>query len=84
MLEASSQYEVFRVIQIGLLCVQEYPEDRPSMTSVVLMLNSKIALPKPKKPGFFMERKQHEENCSENKPILYVSNDFSITTVAPR
>ncbi|KAK1359576.1 Receptor-like serine/threonine-protein kinase [Heracleum sosnowskyi] len=83
-LESGSQYEVFRVIQIGLLCVQEYPEDRPNMTSVVVLLNSKIALPKPKKPGFFTERKQHEDNCSENKPMLCSSIDLSITTIAPR
>ncbi|MQL84469.1 hypothetical protein Taro_016954 [Colocasia esculenta] len=32
--------EVRRCIHIGLLCVQEAPEDRPTMTSVVLMLSS--------------------------------------------
>lgn len=32
--------EVMKYIQIGLLCVQEDASDRPSMASVVLMLNS--------------------------------------------
>ncbi|KAJ0983535.1 hypothetical protein J5N97_011790 [Dioscorea zingiberensis] len=41
--------EVFRCIKVGLLCVQERPEDRPTMSSVVLMLGSENALlPNPK------------------------------------
>ncbi|KAJ0103552.1 hypothetical protein Patl1_04483 [Pistacia atlantica] len=44
--------EVTRCIHISLLCVQQHPEDRPSMSSVVLMLGSEIALPQPKQPGF--------------------------------
>nr|XP_017241530.1 PREDICTED: G-type lectin S-receptor-like serine/threonine-protein kinase At4g27290 isoform X3 [Daucus carota subsp. sativus] len=83
-LESSSEYEVFRVIQIGLLCVQEYPDDRPDMSSVVLMLNSKIALPKPHKPGFFLERRRNENNHSECPQMLSLSSDFCITTVRPR
>ncbi|KAK1391724.1 Receptor-like serine/threonine-protein kinase [Heracleum sosnowskyi] len=83
-LESSSQCEVFRVIQIGLLCVQEYPEDRPDMSSVVLMLNSKIELPEPQKPGFFTERKRHRKDCSNSTNMLSSSSDYSITTVGPR
>ncbi|GMP81190.1 hypothetical protein CsSME_00035982 [Camellia sinensis var. sinensis] len=37
--------EVLRLIHVGLLCVQESPEDRPSMSSVVMMLCSEGALP---------------------------------------
>lgn len=75
---------MFRVIQIGLLCVQEYPEDRPNMSSVVLMLNSNIAMPKPKKPGFFTQRNHHENDYSQTKPMLSSSNNLSITAVEPR
>lgn len=81
---SSNQNEVFRVIQIGLLCVQQYPEDRPSMSSVVLMLNSKMALIHPKQPGFFTERKRHEADYSSTKPILSSSNEITVTVVAPR
>ncbi|KAK1390801.1 Receptor-like serine/threonine-protein kinase [Heracleum sosnowskyi] len=80
----SSQHEVFQVIQIGLLSVQEYPEDRPDMSSVVLMLNSKTALSKPKHPGFFTARKRHANDYSPSEPMLSSSNDYSITMVAPR
>ncbi|PRQ31289.1 putative protein kinase RLK-Pelle-DLSV family [Rosa chinensis] len=36
----SSRYDIIRCIHIGLLCVQENVNDRPTMTSVVSMLNS--------------------------------------------
>ena len=48
--------EVLRCIQVGLLCVQQHPDDRPTMPSVILMLGSNNELPKPKQPGFFLSR----------------------------
>lgn len=48
--------EVLRSIHIGLLCVQQSPDDRPNMSSVVLMLGSEGELPEPTQPGFFTER----------------------------
>lgn len=47
--------ELLRSIHVGLLCVQRCPDDRPSMSSVILMLGSEGALPQPKEPGFFSE-----------------------------
>ncbi|XP_042022967.1 G-type lectin S-receptor-like serine/threonine-protein kinase At4g03230 [Salvia splendens] len=45
--------KALRYINVGLLCVQENPNDRPNMLSVVSMLSSEIAtLPPPKKPAF--------------------------------
>ncbi|WOG87002.1 hypothetical protein DCAR_0206222 [Daucus carota subsp. sativus] len=52
------QFELFRVIQIGLLCVQPCPEDRPSMSMVVEMLNSDTEVPQPKEPDFINIRHQ--------------------------
>ncbi|CAL1397718.1 unnamed protein product [Linum trigynum] len=47
--------EVARCIHIGLLCVQEYVNDRPTMATVALMLTSQsMTLPLPSKPAFFM------------------------------
>ncbi|GFP80333.1 g-type lectin s-receptor-like serine/threonine-protein kinase at4g27290 [Phtheirospermum japonicum] len=48
--------EVERSIHVGLLCVQERPDDRPSMSSVVFMLGNDVELPPAKQPGFFTER----------------------------
>ncbi|XP_072950999.1 cysteine-rich receptor-like protein kinase 10 [Typha angustifolia] len=43
---------VLRCIHISLLCVQEEPSERPTMSSVILMLSSSsISLPTPKPPS---------------------------------
>ena len=40
-------------IQVALLCVQENPEDRPTMSDVISMLGSdRSLLPSPKQPAF--------------------------------
>lgn len=46
--------ELERFIEIGLLCAQEVPEDRPTMPDVLEMLNGEDNLPTPKKPGFII------------------------------
>ncbi|RVW68700.1 G-type lectin S-receptor-like serine/threonine-protein kinase [Vitis vinifera] len=56
--------EVLRSIHVGLLCVQRSPDDRPSMSSVILMLGSEGALPQPKRPGFFCETPMPEANSN--------------------
>ena len=46
-------HEVLRCIHVGLLCVQGRPDDRPLMSSVMLMLESESALlPAPKQPAY--------------------------------
>ena len=66
---------------MGLLCVQRVPEDRPSMSSVVLMLSSDVALPPPKQPGFYIERSVPE---SPSRTLLCSANTFSTTLIEPR
>lgn len=44
--------ELLLCIQVGLLCVQENPEERPTMSDVVSMLgNERAVLPAPKQPA---------------------------------
>ncbi|KAK1392358.1 G-type lectin S-receptor-like serine/threonine-protein kinase SD1-1 [Heracleum sosnowskyi] len=81
--ESSEQYEMRRVILIGLLCVQQYPEDRPDMSSVLMMLSSQVSLPRPKQPGFFTERRLNEANSSHSKDDLS-SYSQTNTFFAPR
>ncbi|KAL5972812.1 hypothetical protein ACLOJK_039618 [Asimina triloba] len=51
--ESRSGIEVMRCIHIGLLCVQEDVSDRPTMSTVVLMLSSlSTTIPTPSKPTF--------------------------------
>lgn len=49
--------EVLRCVQVGLLCVQERPEDRPHMATVFLMLaNLSAVMPQPRHPGYCSDR----------------------------
>ncbi|XP_021294100.1 cysteine-rich receptor-like protein kinase 10 [Herrania umbratica] len=55
-LRDGSRNEILRCIHIGLLCVQENVANRPTMATVVLMLNSfSISLPMPSQPAYFMD-----------------------------
>ncbi|CAA2953891.1 G-type lectin S-receptor-like serine threonine-kinase At4g27290 isoform X2 [Olea europaea subsp. europaea] len=54
--ETTNLFEVLRLIHVGLLCVQQCPDDRPSMASVVAMLGNDAALPQANQPGFFAGR----------------------------
>ncbi|KAJ8446136.1 hypothetical protein Cgig2_000933 [Carnegiea gigantea] len=77
----ASQME--RSIQMGLLCVQQHPDDRPSISLVNVMLTSDCELPEPKEPGFYIQRNvPHESASSRTKSI---SNDqMTITTLHGR
>ncbi|KAL5549049.1 hypothetical protein UlMin_004280 [Ulmus minor] len=61
-----SDSEVLRCIHVSLLCVQQHPEDRPTMSSVVFMLGSQTALAQPDHPGFFIAKRTVEVNDSSS------------------
>ncbi|TQE13628.1 hypothetical protein C1H46_000635 [Malus baccata] len=73
--------EVIRCLHVGLLCVQRVPENRPSMSSVVLMLSSGDVLPPPKQPGSYTERSVHE---SPTMTLPSSENNFSTTMIEAR
>ncbi|KAI8007524.1 G-type lectin S-receptor-like serine/threonine-protein kinase [Camellia lanceoleosa] len=77
-------FEVLRSIHVGLLCVQQHPEDRPNMSTVVLMLGSKGVLPQPKQPGFFTERNLLEADCSLSKVTINSVNEMTISMLHAR
>ncbi|XP_043806262.1 receptor-like serine/threonine-protein kinase SD1-8 isoform X2 [Manihot esculenta] len=68
--------EAVRFIQVGLLCIQEDPTDRPTMSSVVLMLSSDTqTLPSPKEPAFHSRRtvessSPRPNSCSKNEMTI--------------
>ncbi|KAL7592226.1 hypothetical protein Lser_V15G33238 [Lactuca serriola] len=70
--------QVLRSIHVGLLCVQQHAEDRPTMSSVVSMLVSEVMLPPPKQPAFFTE-----ESCRELE-FGSSSNEYMITLLYAR
>jgi len=83
--EQCSTSEVLRCIQVGLLCVQQRPKDRPDMSSVVLMLNGDKVLPKPKVPGFYTETDVTAvANSSSPNDKLCSDNELSNTTLDGR
>lgn len=78
LVDSTSQNEVLRCINIALLCVQEDAELRPSMASVVLMLNSySVALPLPQNPPFV------SKNRVRHMTSKMLESDDSICTVWP-
>ncbi|XP_031270575.1 cysteine-rich receptor-like protein kinase 10 [Pistacia vera] len=90
--ESYSRNEVIRCIHVGLLCVQEDPTDRPTMVTVVLMLNSySVTLPAPQQPAFFlgsrreasMATKDFDFDQSKSKSMPWSIDDASITEVYP-
>ena len=92
-LEGSYQRrEVIRCIHIGLLCVQEDPNDRPSMVTVVLMLNSySVTMSVPRQPAFFarsrtgstiLKGRELDQSTSKSMPLSV--NEASIAELYPR
>ncbi|KAJ7981662.1 S-receptor-like serine/threonine-protein kinase [Quillaja saponaria] len=83
--ETCNLSEVRRCIHISLLCMEQHPQDRPSMSSVVLMLGSDVALPQPQQPGFFIG--EHSHGGFSSSPFKSTSpsiNGLSITVLEPR
>ncbi|KAJ9162687.1 hypothetical protein P3X46_022443 [Hevea brasiliensis] len=77
--------EVLRCIQIGLLCVQEDIMERPTMSAVVLMLNSEISLPSPKQPAFTFRKSSIISSSSlEPKERFCSVDEETITQVVCR
>lgn len=76
--------QVLRSIHIGLLCVQHHAEDRPTMSSVVLMLGNENALPPPKQPAFFAEEEMPELRYISSVPTLDSVDDVTITLLQAR
>ncbi|XP_048441508.1 G-type lectin S-receptor-like serine/threonine-protein kinase At4g27290 isoform X2 [Pyrus x bretschneideri] len=75
--------EVLRCINIGLLCAQHDPDDRPSMAAVVIMLGSETALAQPKQPGFFMEKGTPEAGSNSGNQTCS-TNELSISLLEAR
>ncbi|PON53022.1 Serine/threonine protein kinase, partial [Parasponia andersonii] len=72
--------QVLRCIHIGLLCVQKFPLDRPTMSSVVFMLENEGAIStQPKQPGFFLERCSSVECSTSRNEEFYTENMITIS-----
>ena len=78
--EGRRPQEMLRCIHVGLLCVQEDPHLRPSMASVVIMLNSRsITLPVPAEPAFMTPGEW--PRAAAREPSI---NEGSVSDLEPR
>lgn len=67
------QIEMMRYINVGLLCVQEFANDRPIVSTVLLMLSSELAeLPVPKQPAFTERHTDQEIHSVNNMTVTLV------------
>ena len=91
--DSYTKNEVIRSLHIGLHCVQDNPADRPTMATVVLLLNSdSVTLPLPQRPAYFFRSRTEDNrrsnelksNQSTSKSISYSANEVSITELYPR
>lgn len=85
--ESCNHSEVIKCIQIGLLCVQEKPDERPTMTQVISYLSSSITeLPFPEKPitsqqSGTVQRMVVGESSTGSTPS---TNEMSVSIFIPR
>ncbi|KAF7849776.1 hypothetical protein BT93_L0295 [Corymbia citriodora subsp. variegata] len=85
--DSSSSCKLLKCMQVALLCVQENPEDRPSMLEVSSMLkNESSAVNCPRKPAFSIKRdidEDEDDKCLLTEAIHSV-NDASLSELFPR
>ncbi|KAK8273619.1 hypothetical protein V6Z11_D10G018400 [Gossypium hirsutum] len=78
--------EVLKCIHIGLLCVQEDPADRPTMSSVIFMLasDSTITLLCPSEPAFSVGRAITKPAEPISDDGVFSVNEVTISNFSPR
>ncbi|GAU16883.1 hypothetical protein TSUD_368330 [Trifolium subterraneum] len=72
--------EVQRCIHVGLLCVEQYANDRPTMSDVTSMLANKYELTTlPRRPAFYVRREIYE---GETTSKVLDTCTYSMTTIS--
>ncbi|XP_021307168.1 G-type lectin S-receptor-like serine/threonine-protein kinase B120 [Sorghum bicolor] len=75
--------ETSQCIHIGLLCVQDNPNSRPFMSSILSVLETgDISLPPPKLPTYFAERNHGTDGAAE--AVVNSANSMSVTELEGR
>ena len=82
-MDTCSLDEVLLCSHVALLCVQENPDDRPLMSSVVLTLeNGSTRLPAPNNPGHFGQTSSDVEQIRDGTENSM--NSLTLTTIEGR
>ncbi|KAH9688400.1 cysteine-rich receptor-like protein kinase 25 [Citrus sinensis] len=77
--------ELLKFIHIGLLCVQADSADRPTMSSVVVMLASdNVTLPQPTEPAFSVGRNVARPSQFSSGAEVCSVNEVTLSNVSPR
>ncbi|XP_027356316.1 G-type lectin S-receptor-like serine/threonine-protein kinase At4g27290 [Abrus precatorius] len=82
--KSCNESEVLRCLHVSLLCVQQYPEDRPTMASVILMLGSEMELVEPKEPGFVTRNVSVDTDSRSNQKDASSTNEVTISLLEAR
>lgn len=82
--DSNIKNEALRVMQIGLLCTQEVPSLRPSMSKVLEMLTKKEEpLPIPTSPPFIDEKTMELNEAFENPSHpLHAATSGSVASIS--
>ncbi|XP_031126368.1 G-type lectin S-receptor-like serine/threonine-protein kinase At1g11300 [Ipomoea triloba] len=73
--EMRFKMSIKRCVHVGLLCVQECANDRPNVSTILLMLSSDIAeLPYPKQPAFIGRQSSPDNKSSGSLNGVTISN----------
>ncbi|KAL9234123.1 hypothetical protein vseg_009027 [Gypsophila vaccaria] len=86
-LDQSCERQITKCIQVGLLCVQEFPEDRPDVPALIYMLDNTdnmVTLPNPKQPGFTRSKDPSSEEIVVDDHGHCSANGVSLTSVRGR
>lgn len=77
--------QVAKFIHVGLLCVQEYAIERPTMSEVISMLTSDVMfLPEPKRPAYGTSRSEAGSSLPDGRSDIDSVNGVSITVLDAR
>lgn len=83
--DSCDKHQVLRCITLGLLCVEDNPVDRPTMSEVISMLTGEMQLPLPKHPAFSTGRRSMMETNVEERNMENLSlNGLSISVMDAR
>ena len=83
--EPCFKMEILRCIHVGLLCVQDFAKERPSISFVISMLKSEIVdLPHPKQPAFTEREIALYAESSQSSQSKCSINNVTITVVEGR
>jgi hypothetical protein len=69
-----------KCVNVGLLCVQEDPSDRPTVSNILFMLRSETpTLPDHNQPAFVFRRCPSSRASSSSKPDTVSNNGLTVT-----